>query len=99
MATYTPRYGLKKPAPEDFYNVQDQNDNMDAIDAALAGDIDCGTFGDAGPVALHDASVTAHPLLVVDGNGDGVPAAAGTLEEHIIDPLAHQNIRLDGNMS
>lgn len=31
----TKHYGLKKPAPEDFYDVADQNANMDAIDAAL----------------------------------------------------------------
>lgn len=31
----TTNYGLKKPEAEDFYSVADQNDNMDAIDAAL----------------------------------------------------------------
>lgn len=35
MATNTPNYNLKKPAPDDFYNVADQNENMDKIDAAL----------------------------------------------------------------
>ncbi len=29
-------YGLKKPGLEDFYDVQDQNENMDIIDEALA---------------------------------------------------------------
>lgn len=29
-------FGLKKPGIEDFYDIQDQNDNMDAIEAALA---------------------------------------------------------------
>ena len=33
---HTTNYKLKKPGPEDFYNVQDQNENMDAIDSALA---------------------------------------------------------------
>lgn len=31
----TENYKLKKPAPEDFYDVADQNENMDIIDAAL----------------------------------------------------------------
>lgn len=31
----TQNYNLKKPAPEDFYDVADQNSNMDAVDAAL----------------------------------------------------------------
>lgn len=33
--TNTTNYNLKKPATSDYYNVQDQNDNMDIIDAAL----------------------------------------------------------------
>ena len=35
MAEYTTNYDLVKPAQEDFYNVDDQNRNMDKIDAAL----------------------------------------------------------------
>lgn len=31
----TPNLGLKKPAKEDFYNVDDFNDNADALDATL----------------------------------------------------------------
>lgn len=37
MATHTLNYDLKKPAPDDFYNVADQNENMDKIDEALKG--------------------------------------------------------------
>ncbi len=33
MTEYTPNFNLKKPAPEDFYNIQDFNDNMDKLDA------------------------------------------------------------------
>lgn len=35
MATYTTNYNLKKPAPEDFVDVADLNENADIIDAAL----------------------------------------------------------------
>ena len=35
MASNTPNYDLKKPASTDFYNVEDQNANMDKLDAAL----------------------------------------------------------------
>lgn len=35
MAEFTPNYNLKKPAEEDFYDITDQNDNMDKIDEAL----------------------------------------------------------------
>lgn len=35
MAVNTKNYYLKKPSPEDFYNVEDQNGNMDIIDHEL----------------------------------------------------------------
>ena len=35
MATYTENYKLKKPAPEDFADIADLNENTDKIDAAL----------------------------------------------------------------
>lgn len=35
MATNTPNYNLKKPAPSDFYNIADFNGNADIIDAQL----------------------------------------------------------------
>lgn len=35
MASYTPNYNLKKPAGGEYYDVADQNGNMDLIDTAL----------------------------------------------------------------
>ena len=35
MANKTPNYGLTKPLPEEFYDVNVQNENMDKIDEAL----------------------------------------------------------------
>jgi len=35
MATKTSNYNLIKPSPEDFYNIEDQNKNMDVIDEKL----------------------------------------------------------------
>ncbi len=35
MATFTENYNLIKPGEEDYYDVQDFNENMDAIDAQL----------------------------------------------------------------
>ena len=32
---FTPSYNLKKPAAEDFYNVEDFNENANIIDQAL----------------------------------------------------------------
>lgn len=36
MATYTPNFNLKKPEQDEFYNVEDFNDNWDKIDTAVA---------------------------------------------------------------
>lgn len=68
-------------------------------EGVASGDIDCGTFDDADALSLHESSQAAHPVMLVDGNAVEVSAAAETLEEHIADPLAHQNIHLDGNMN
>lgn len=35
MASYTPNYNLKKPAQDDFFDVDDFNGNSDIIDTAL----------------------------------------------------------------
>lgn len=40
MSTNTTNYNLKKPGVDDFYNVADQNGNMDIIDATLANKVD-----------------------------------------------------------
>ena len=36
MANYTPNYNLKKPIDSEYYDVADQNGNMDKIDTALS---------------------------------------------------------------
>lgn len=64
------------------------------VDAA---DIDCGLFGEAGPVMLHNAAAGAHALLSVDGNVLEAGAGDAALTEHERNPLAHQNLILDGN--
>lgn len=104
MAEFTANYHLKKPAPEDFYNIADFNENADLIDAALAQkadkddvlDIDCGVW-DVGPVAAHNASAAAHQNLRIDGNAAAPSETGDTLVEHETDPGAHQNMIVDGN--
>lgn len=43
------------------------------------------------------ATWTAHQNLIVDGNLAGDGKADKSLEEHILNPYAHQNITIDGN--
>ena len=67
MATYTENYSLLKPGDEDFYNVEDFNDNMDTIDTLLAEneaavtniDAKIGNPGDSGTNTLFGAVANA----------------------------------------
>ena len=52
MAEFTQNYNLKKPAEEDFYNVNDFNDNADIIDQKLKENADA--------IAAHKADNTPH---------------------------------------
>ena len=76
----TKNYGLKKPDGEDFYNVQDFNDNADAIDAALAAKPDLPAAADflpAGttPADIGAATAQAHSTLSAAQNAHANDAA------------------------
>ncbi len=72
MAEYTENYNLKKPAQEDFYNVDDFNNNADIIDSQLK------AISDKAAAALPATSYTAADILnklkTVDGNRSGLDA-------------------------
>ena len=70
---YTPNYELKKPEQDDFYNVEDFNENADIIDQALKAHDDAlatkettdgaqakAEAAAAAAVAAHDTNVAAH---------------------------------------
>lgn len=60
MSTFTENYNLIKPSEEDYYDVQDFNENMDSIDAQLAeteGEVagiqgKIGSYGDTAPETI-----------------------------------------------
>lgn len=61
---------------------------------------DCGYFSDVSPVIVHNYNMSAHTAMIIDGN---VGAAAGEstdeeLHAHEIDPDAHPNLHIDGNI-
>lgn len=72
MAEYTENYNLKKPAQEDFYNVDDFNNNADIIDSQLK------AVSDKAAAALPATSYTAADILnklkTVDGINSGLDA-------------------------
>lgn len=64
MATNTDNYGLIKPAQEDFYNVEEFNENADKVDATLAG-LDPAVNGDKAAPADTDKLLLSD---TADGN-------------------------------
>ena len=52
MANYTPNYNLKKPAQEDFFDVDDFNGNADLIDTALNNKADKNLSNVTGTLAI-----------------------------------------------
>ena len=90
MAEYTTNYNLIKPAQEDFYDVDDQNRNMDKIDAALkahddtlAGKADLGADGKVKPEQLPESS------------SDPTEAIEEAIAEHNTSSAAHADMRED----
>ena len=53
MSTSTTNYNLKKPSADDFYNVNDQNENMNIIDTELKGNADA--------IETHKEDYIKHP--------------------------------------
>lgn len=72
MSQKTTNYQLTKPAPEDFVDVGDLNDNFDALDTALK------SVADTAEAALPTASYTGESILTklktVDGTDSGLDA-------------------------
>ena len=72
MSTNTNNYKLIKPAQEDFYNVDDFNNNADIIDSQLK------AISDKAAAALPATSYTAEDILnklkTVDGANSGLDA-------------------------
>jgi hypothetical protein len=74
MATTTPNLSLKKPASTDFYNIQDHNDNMDILDAAVAGKVPTTR-------TINSKALSADVTLTQDDVGDGTTNKAYTATE------------------
>lgn len=58
MPNVTENYGLKKPLPEEFYDVNVQNENMDIIDAALKT-----VSNNSSALDNHNTDASAHSAL------------------------------------
>ena len=72
MAEYTENYNLKKPAQEDFYNVEDFNNNADVIDKELKAVSN--KANSALPATSYTATDILNKLKTVDGANSGLDA-------------------------
>ena len=68
MSTVTTNLGLKKPDANDFYNVQDFNNNADIVDEAIA--------GKANSSHSHDASNIKSGTMPLTRGGTGQTSLA-----------------------
>lgn len=68
------------------------------VNEAVLRDIDCGLF-EGTNLPSHSISPMAHPYLVVDGNAVSAADDSVTLEDHIDNIRAHQNLIIDGNIT
>lgn len=61
--------------------------------------IDCGIWDDTpeDPVMVHNVTPVTHEVMQVDGNNFEPTDTSTTLQEHITNPFAHQNLMVDGN--
>ena len=90
MAQLTPNYNLTKPAQEDFYNIDDQNRNMDTIDTALKKhDDSLSKKADLG----EDGKVK--PEQLPDSSSDPTEAIKQAINTHNTAPDSHADIRED----
>lgn len=83
MAETTENYGLLKPEETDYYSIEIQNENMDAIDAALKAQADgIATKASAGGLAAHTSNTTVHVTtqekVAWDGKADSAALTAHT---------------------
>ena len=73
MAEYTENYNLKKPAQEDFYNVDDFNNNADVIDSQLK------TLSDGLGSAAQESTVSGINTKIGETGNTGGSATAGSV--------------------
>jgi hypothetical protein len=108
MKTYTPNAGFEKDDDDEFYDIATTNRNLDKMDGMLGDlsgmDIMCGTFEERlsdlvdDPVVVHNADEFAHRNMIADGSSNATATdISESLEEHMNNPNAHQNLNIDGS--
>lgn len=70
MASYTPNYNLKKPSQDDFFDVDDFNENADKIDTALNEKLN---------TDFSNISGSSGGVVPITAGGTGANTASGAL--------------------
>ncbi len=83
MANYTPNYNLKKPAQDDFFDVDDFNGNSDIIDTALNNKLNTDfsniSGGGGGVVPITAGGTGANTAAGALSNLGAFPSSGGTI--------------------
>lgn len=96
MPNLTSNFGLKKPLPEEFYDVQVQNDNMDIIDRELKNAKESGGLPLDGSKPMTGNLTIAKqssPSVILEDGDDGTGSV-----QYDIDKLVLRNITDEGTV-
>jgi hypothetical protein len=91
----TPNLGLKKPEENDYYNVQNQNDNMNSIDERIGELSEVATISKDGLMSKTDKV----KLSELDNRVDNLSTPATTSKLGIIKVGSNLSITSDGTLS
>ncbi|KXG78298.1 outer membrane protein assembly factor BamB family protein [Thermotalea metallivorans] len=100
MAELTQNYNLKKPGQDDFYNIEDDNSNMDKIDEALTPEADPAQVptGNGPGKLVQWVSWFANRIKAITGKPNWWDAPTKSLQEladeqasHLADNVKHSN--------
>jgi hypothetical protein len=91
----TPNLGLKKPEENDYYNVQNHNDNMDSIDERMGELSEVATISKDGLMSKNDKV----RLSELDNRVDNLSTPATTSKLGIIKVGSNLSITSDGTLS
>lgn len=105
MATETPNLHLVKPGASDFYDVDVQNDNMDIIDAAMAGKAQAehthliaAINGLVEALAGKASATHTHAMTAITGLIDALAGKAASNHTQAISTITGLQTALDGKV-
>jgi hypothetical protein len=89
MPNYTTNYNLKKPLDTENYNGEDQNGNMDIIDAQMKSIVNSIPSVPVSSVNTKTGAVVLSASDIKTTSGDTVESSLADMETHVTDTTKH----------